>query len=539
VHASAGAVPILDAWTGYVSNTFRATRKHCRRRVWAALLAYILFRLNYRSARRTSFPLHPLLPHPPPALPDLKRHSGRRRGHTDRLADRERGVCHPPPCRRLGGDSRQDGIARTRVPSVMAISRTFSLPTDRSPPLFSVGGYARQPDRPGPHLYVPMASVAGDAAGGTTGVNPGAVDFAALKLHPLTSLQSAPGRTICDGCARSRRYWCCDCSRILSDDAPTVKLPLRVEICQSNGEQPKRSTAQHASMLSSDARVWRPFPACAPDFEASVLRDRAPGTVALLYPSDDALTPEEAVQTLPHLTTLVVVDANWHKSVAMSKHAAFASLPRVKLSAPEPGVERGTRFWRYSPTRGAGSPMFNEDMVRGLLSTIEAIHAFVTSFGVAQGVAAPGDYDNLLWLFAYVCCLAVAQERLEPAFAGTDFSFRPDARLQATITRWSRPSTSRRRASARASCASQKDYWPSSKRPGRLIYKVGDGRRPSPKVGPHHVLTHVEPCHDANHEPNDHRGDRVQKHCCMLQEWQHIVAEEGNVRVVRERDSIQ
>lgn len=226
--------------------------------------------------------------------------------------------------------------------------------------------------------------------------------FADLRLHPLTSLQANPERVICTGCQKSRRYWCADCERLLVPDAPDVKLPLRVEIVQASAEVPQRSTAQHVSMLCpADAKVWRPFPDCMDEFEESVLRGRDPGTVALLYPDDGALSPEEAAEKLPALSTLVVVDAKWHKSVSMAQHAAFRQLPRVKLSSPKEGTQRRSNFWRYSPTKASGSQMFNAEEVKSLLATVEAIHGFVSSFGVAKGLGAPGDYDNLLWLFAH------------------------------------------------------------------------------------------------------------------------------------------
>lgn len=230
----------------------------------------------------------------------------------------------------------------------------------------------------------------------------GTEPFAGLRLHPLTSLETNPARVVCAGCQKSRRYWCADCEQILVSDAPTVKLPLRIEILQASAEVPQRSTAQHVSMLSpAEAKVWRPFPECMDAFEDAVLKDRADGTVALLYPDEDAITPEEVVTHLPCLATLVVVDAKWHKSVSMAQHPAFQGLPRVKLSPLEEGSQRSSKFWRYSPTKGAGSQMFNESIVSGLLATVEAIHCFVSAFGVAKGVATAGDYDNLLWLFAH------------------------------------------------------------------------------------------------------------------------------------------
>jgi DTW domain-containing protein YfiP len=226
--------------------------------------------------------------------------------------------------------------------------------------------------------------------------------FAGLQLHPLTCLQANPDRVVCSVCQKSRRYYCAECVKLLVSDAPIVKLPLRVEILQASAEVPQRSTAQHVSLLSTeDAKVWRPFPDCMEEFEENVLRKCPTGTAAILYPCDDALTPEEAVEQLPNLSTLIVIDAKWHKSVSMSQHAAFQGLPQVKLSPPAPGSQRMSHFWRYSPKKGDGSAIFNADAVKGLLATVEAIHCFVTGYGVAKGVGMPGDYDNLLWLFVH------------------------------------------------------------------------------------------------------------------------------------------
>lgn len=218
----------------------------------------------------------------------------------------------------------------------------------------------------------------------------------------MTSLEASPERVICAGCEKSRRYWCADCEELLVPDAPVVKLPLRVEILQARAEVPQRSTAQHVSMLCpADAKVWRPFPDCVDEFEKIVLRGREAGTVALLYPDEGALTPEEAAVQLPMLSTLVVVDAKWHKSVSMAQYPAFRQLPRIRLSSPTDGTQRTSNFWRYSPTKGAGSQMFNQSIVSSLLATVEAIHCFMSSYGVAKGLALPGDYDDLLWLFAH------------------------------------------------------------------------------------------------------------------------------------------
>lgn len=123
--------------------------------------------------------------------------------------------------------------------------------------------------------------------------------------------------------------------------------------------------------------------------------------MALLYPSEDAMNVTEVVTKLPRLRTLVVIDAKWAKSVKMAASSALSHLPRVKLEGGDGGCERATRFWRYSPMRGDNSDMFNDRIVRALLSTVEAVHAFCDEYGVAKGVGTKGDWDNLLWLFVF------------------------------------------------------------------------------------------------------------------------------------------
>lgn len=175
---------------------------------------------------------------------------------------------------------------------------------------------------------------------------------------------------------------------------PRVALPLQVSILQARAEVPQRSTAQHAALLAPDhARVHRPFPECAASFAADPLP--TDGTVALLYPSEGALTPSEAAASLPSLAHLVVIDASWSKSVSLLEAPCLQRLPRVSLP---PGL--GTRFWRYAPLRGDNSALFNKDTIGGLLATIEAVHRFCDAFGVAKG-GVSGACDDLLWLFAF------------------------------------------------------------------------------------------------------------------------------------------
>lgn len=135
----------------------------------------------------------------------------------------------------------------------------------------------------------------------------GSVHFSDLRLHPLDSLQSAE-RVKCGSCGTSRRYWCGLCAIPLVSDTPVVRLPLQVHILQAAAETPQKSTAQHAQILApGHAKVWRPYPECLREFCANVVDGKPLGTVAVLYPTDDAITAEEASQQFPELSTLVVI----------------------------------------------------------------------------------------------------------------------------------------------------------------------------------------------------------------------------------------
>lgn len=63
-------------------------------------------------------------------------------------------------------------------------------------------------------------------------------------------------------------------------------------------------------------------------------------------------------------------------------------------------------FWRYAPLRSEHSRYFSPDKVGSLVSTVEAVHCFCNAFG--QQTDDDDDkeqhqqYDNLLWLFAFM-----------------------------------------------------------------------------------------------------------------------------------------
>ncbi|CAN8074251.1 unnamed protein product [Agarophyton chilense] len=224
--------------------------------------------------------------------------------------------------------------------------------------------------------------------------------FQDLKLSSHATLKVAT-RTTCTGpCGRRRRYYCTECVIPLVPEPeafPSVNLPVQVHILQSHAEPPQRSTAQHVCLLAPKfAQIWRPFPECLPAFRERVIQDAEKNTIALLFPGNDAMTPEEAIVKLPELKHVIVLDASWTKCTVLLSDALFEQLPRLRLP-----VGCKSRFWRYPPKRGEHSEFFSPDKVESLLSTVEAVHRFCDAYNVALGKAG-GLCDDLLWLFSFL-----------------------------------------------------------------------------------------------------------------------------------------
>lgn len=114
------------------------------------------------------------------------------------------------------------------------------------------------------------------------------------------------------------------------------------------------------------------------------------------YPGDGALTPAQAVEQMPKLQHLVVVDSNWGKSVLLMRDPMLKALPRVTL--PQ-GFQ--TRYWRYAPKRGEHSEHFSPDKVGSLMSTVESVYRFCDAYNLALGKQC-GLCDDLLWLFSFL-----------------------------------------------------------------------------------------------------------------------------------------
>lgn len=211
--------------------------------------------------------------------------------------------------------------------------------------------------------------------------------FAQLHLSSTDALRDTP-RVKCEGCGKSRRYWCGSCGVLcISAGAPSpVQLPIRFEVLQAARETAQKSTAGQAVALAPDSvRVWRDRTS----FINTILAGDG-ADVALLYPRDEAVPLSEAA----NVRTLVVIDAPWTSAALMAAEPPFSNMQCVKLTTQG----RQSAFWRYPPLRGEASA-FNRQAVEQCLSTVEAIHQAAVEVNGEAGTR--GDYDDILWLFAF------------------------------------------------------------------------------------------------------------------------------------------
>lgn len=138
-----------------------------------------------------------------------------------------------------------------------------------------------------------------------SGTNP----FSEYNIAPFDVLQNA-ARVKCEGCGKSKRFWCGECAKLLLPDSQLIPestvLPLKFEILQSLREKPQSSTAGQAACLAPGyVRVWRDEA----KFKSQVL-ENADDSIGILYPCQKA----KLLSELPNIQTLVLIDSPWTKS---------------------------------------------------------------------------------------------------------------------------------------------------------------------------------------------------------------------------------
>ncbi|KAI0231653.1 DTW domain-containing protein 1 [Lamellibrachia satsuma] len=79
--------------------------------------------------------------------------------------------------------------------------------------------------------------------------------FPELKLAPFDFFEDITGRSTCQKCGKSRKYYCYTCYTPTVDaqgKLPYVKLPIKVDIIKHPCEVTGKSTSGHAAVLAPD-----------------------------------------------------------------------------------------------------------------------------------------------------------------------------------------------------------------------------------------------------------------------------------------------
>ena len=84
-----------------------------------------------------------------------------------------------------------------------------------------------------------------------------------FRIASTDFLDEIEGRTLCDRCLRSRKYFCYTCIVPLPevrDRLPVVSLPVKVDIIKHSQEVDGKSTAIHAPIIAPDDCTIHTFP---------------------------------------------------------------------------------------------------------------------------------------------------------------------------------------------------------------------------------------------------------------------------------------
>lgn len=275
--------------------------------------------------------------------------------------------------------------------------------------------------------------------------------FPELKLAPFNFLDDITGRSTCQKCGKSRKYYCYTCYKPTLDThgkMPHVKLPIKVDIIKHPCEVTGKSTSGHAAVLAPDDVIVYTYPII-PDYPD-------PTKVVLVFPGEDSLTLQEYMlqycqrasddvagtcrvseqteeTSVTEKTDKELAVAGDEESSSSSHKRNISStgdtedcqymkrlkkLPKYKygfervvfidstwhqvnkISSDERlrGLQRielksrETKFWRHQ-----------KDKPRTYLATIEAIYYFMCDYHEHVMLTDyQGEYDNLLFLFCFM-----------------------------------------------------------------------------------------------------------------------------------------
>lgn len=245
-----------------------------------------------------------------------------------------------------------------------------------------------------------------------------------LKVSSQLILETAQkkGRSKCPKCNGSRMFYCYTCyvpvESVPTNEIPTVKLPVKIDIIKHPNETDGKSTAAHAKLLAHEDVTMYTYPSI-PDYDKQIHE------VVLVFPGPNAVSLRNGIQYLTqynnhtkdipepsvkrprldndpsnnedksikgggenrnYLKKVVFIDSTWNQTNKIISDERLQGLMSVELT------ERKTCFWRHQK----GSP-------DTYLSTIEAIYYFMVDFHMQiLEKDYNGEYDNLLFFFSFM-----------------------------------------------------------------------------------------------------------------------------------------
>lgn len=250
--------------------------------------------------------------------------------------------------------------------------------------------------------------------------------FPNLNINDISHLFELEDRFECSGCKKSRKFFCYTCSRPnpVSDEAPHIKIPFKIDIIKNKKELVGKSTSCHAKLVASEDVEIYEYPTI-PDYkeeDKAVLIFVSPDAVDIksLFrghkklklkhnygfakgskPStllkknlseivdDEALEEYESDYVVPNqaysfenlpIKKAVFIDSTWSQCRGMFKDERLKNLTCVIIQ------NRETQFWRPN---GKHHPSW-------FLATIEAIHQFLFEFHVFAWGIEKNYFDNCL-----------------------------------------------------------------------------------------------------------------------------------------------
>lgn len=138
------------------------------------------------------------------------------------------------------------------------------------------------------------------------------IPFPDLQIDQTDFLDNLTGRSKCQKCGKSRKYYCYTCFipvQEIKDRFPKIKLPIKVDIIKHPSECDGKSTAVHARVICPEDVTILTYP-CIPDYN--------PEKTLLVFPGEMSVSLEELAKKLHICNPLSESCARTHQTTIHS-----------------------------------------------------------------------------------------------------------------------------------------------------------------------------------------------------------------------------